>query len=447
MRDELKDRLAGMGADKLTEALLELADSNPDAAEAVERLTSTPEEKIKRFKAKLTELKQETRYVSWNEAAAFSRELYSVLQLLEDVSDPNEGIRLILAFYKTDEAVFERCDDSNGEVGSVFFFGARDLFAKFASGFHDKNWLIDQIFILLLDDNYCVRESMLEGIGHYLGEKWVRKLIDKLWNEADRREEGDRSHMIMLVRTLAKEIKDPDLFEKAVRAAHPEDLPVGLIPDIAEVYLDSGNPEIALSWLEKPAPGEISQINKREDLLRRIYLEMDDRENLTPVAWRIFRRHRDIDSLAALIETIGRDQWEASLADEVKLIQGDVGLSLSDATFLFDLGLVNEAEAYVFTRREQLKGGHYSSILRLAEKFEEQARYLVVTILYRALLDSVLGRGATKYYRYGVEYLRKLEQLSNRVNDWCEIPIHPDYFKQLREKHGRKYSFWSGYDG
>jgi hypothetical protein len=103
------------------------------------------------------------------------------------------------------------------------------------------------------------------------------------------------------------------------------------------------------------------------------------------------------------------------------------------------------AESYLQARAEQLDGDHYQFLLPLAETFESLARPLTASLLYRALLDSILRRARTTTYGHGVRYLGKLDLLAQTVNDWRDIEPHTVYVEQLRRQHGRKTSFWSRY--
>ncbi len=116
-----------------------------------------------------------------------------------------------------------------------------------------------------------------------------------------------------------------------------------------------------------------------------------------------------------------------------------------DAHFLFDMGLLNEAAKYILSHQQQLDGDQYGSILPLATGFEENEKYLAASVLYRALLESILRRAQSKYYHHGVRYLKKLDKLSPLVTDWGDCISHGDYFKELSEKHKRKRSFWGRY--
>ncbi len=104
------------------------------------------------------------------------------------------------------------------------------------------------------------------------------------------------------------------------------------------------------------------------------------------------------------------------------------------------------AESYLQARAEQLNGDHYYALLPLAETFASLARPLTASLLYRALLDSILRRAKTTTYSHGSRYLRKLDLLAKTVSDWRDIEPHNVYVEQLRQQHGRKTSFWSRYE-
>lgn len=43
-------------------------------------------------------------------------------------------------------------------------------------------------------------------------------------------------------------------------------------------------------------------------------------------------------------------------------------------------------------------------------------------------------------------YLKKLDSSAKSISDWRNIANHTVYMEDLRQKHGRKKSFWSRYD-
>jgi hypothetical protein len=79
-------------------------------------------------------LKHSTRFIDWRGAAGFARELEMLLRDVKSgVDDPITGVELVAAFYEADNAVFEMCDDSSGNIGDVFRYDAKELFVEYAS--------------------------------------------------------------------------------------------------------------------------------------------------------------------------------------------------------------------------------------------------------------------------------------------------------------------------
>jgi hypothetical protein len=72
---------------------------------------------------------------------------------------------------------------------------------------------------------------------------------------------------------------------------------------------------------------------------------------------------------------------------------------------------------------------------------------LAATVLYRALLNDILGRGRSPAYGHGARYLAKLQDLSEQAPADSRIDNHATYVTCLRKVHGRKSSFWSLVEG
>jgi hypothetical protein len=107
---------------------------------------------------------------------------------------------------------------------------------------------------------------------------------------------------------------------------------------------------------------------------------------------------------------------------------------------------MDDAESYILSRAGELDGDFYSSLVPLAKSMDAEGRHLVATVLYRALLDSILESGNTRAYSHGVRYLKKLDKMASSVTDWKGFPKHSSYVSALRTAHGRKHSFWALYD-
>lgn len=401
----------------------------------------------KELKSRISALKRSRRFVRWGESAGLARELRELLQQIEDqVEDAQLGCTLVANFYTTDHSVFGRCDDSSGHVGDVYRYDACELFARYAKRCTDKSWLAKLILKASLKDDYGVRDVLVKSAAEFLPEAPLRWLIDQFQQLAAKEaDEFPRRHWLYQVESLARQLKNAPLFEQTRRAAWGDEPGSAGCVDIARVYLECGDEQTALAWLERIPAGEGYQQHERDELLLAIYARQGDKQQQAKVAQRSFRRQRDRIGFERWIEIVGDNQRAELLDQEVRIILNAPLLSLTDAAFLVEMEQWDAAESYLQARIEQLNGDHYQFLLPLAETFASLARPLTASLVYRALLDSILRRARTTTYGHGARYLRKLDLLAKTVSDWGDIEPHTVYVEQLRQKHGRKSSFWDRY--
>jgi hypothetical protein len=431
----------------MAEVLLNLAERIDEASDVVERLLATPEENVKRFKRRLAGLKRGRKFVDWREVPNFARKLGGILaDLREGATTPETGVQLVAAFYECDRSVFERCDDSSGIIGDLFRYDASVLFVRYAAACADKDWLNDRLLKLYANDGYGVRHSLLEVASKFLPERTVYKLIAQMWERAEAESPGSfaADHWRIGVRTLARQMKDAEIYEKAWLVSSPEPS-AGVCMDIAEVYVEADDPKAALHWMERVPESNKFQAVKQDSLLLTIYEQLGDREGMTKVAWRIFLNHRSATNLKILLNTIGESEGERVVEEQVEKILGEDSLSYSDAQFLIEIERAQAAEDYILSRAAELDGDRYLQLLSLAKPLEEAGALLGAAVLYRALLESILQRAVSRYYNHGVRYLKKLDALGPRIDDWRDFTPHESYKEKLAEKHARKRSFWARY--
>ncbi len=167
----MRDELLKLTKEKLVDALIELAGDSDRAADLIERIVSSPTENLSRFEQKLADLGRQNRYHDWRSVKSFARELRYMLEDLRAANpDPREGVRQVAALYEADEDIFNAGDDSSGDLGGIFRYDALELFCEFAVQCADKNWVIDLVIKLNQDDNYGVRDSLVDAAEKYLSK-------------------------------------------------------------------------------------------------------------------------------------------------------------------------------------------------------------------------------------------------------------------------------------
>jgi hypothetical protein len=452
--EQQRKNLTALRKEVLVDALLELAVRDSLAGDIVDRIVSSPMENLKRFKQKLAALKRSRRFIPWGESASLARQLEEMLnEVKAAVSDPELGTELVAAFFEADKDTLGRCDDSSGYVGEVYRSDAVNLFADYARRCSDKDRLVTLVFRVIRQNDFGIRDTLIEKAAEYLPEPGMRGMIGLMQEAADSETDHGKNHWRQMISSLARQLKDAQLFEttRLATAARFERIPTATCIDIARVYLESGDTGKALSWIEKIPENETFQDHERDQVLLEIHRRHGDAKRQEEVAWRIFRRGRSAHALETLLGVIGEDRREETIEREVSSIiaatpLSTVSLSKSDVAFLVGIGRIDDAERYLLERADKLEGDDYTNLPPLAETMEKAGHHLAASLIYRALLDSLLQRAHTKAYPHGVRYLKKLDRLAPSIADWRGQTDHETYKAELRRAHGRKSAFWSRYD-
>jgi hypothetical protein len=105
--------------------------------------------------------------------------------LKDGVSDPLTGVELVAAFFEADNTIFEMCDDSSGNIGMVFTYGAKELFVDYAKRCNDKEKIAEIILKVNQKDSYGTRDTLIDCAGECLPEPIVRSMIGTLQQNGD----------------------------------------------------------------------------------------------------------------------------------------------------------------------------------------------------------------------------------------------------------------------
>jgi hypothetical protein len=244
---------------------------------------------------------------------------------------------------------------------------------------------------------------------------------------------------------LERELKDPALFERTRVASWGRLNPAAHL-DIAQVWFDCGDADTARKWLDSVPQGDNFRGEERDELLIRVAAAQGDAATRDAAAWRRFRRDRSRAALDVLLNVIGADQRDMAIEQERRQILGSVSLEVSDALFLLEMGFSDDAEIFLLERIAQISGDHYGETLDLAEAAVQHGLALVATLLYRALLESILVNVRRTAYRHAAKYLAIQSRLARSVADWRGHPSHEVFVADLRKRHGLKKAFWAMVD-
>lgn len=442
-----RERLIRLGAEALADTLLDLGGRYIPVSKRIDRLVETPEEKLKRVKAKISGLKRAKRFVPRRESSEFAADLLGILEdIRESVRDPKNGLLLTASFIETDEAVISRCDDSDGIIGDVYRIDARDLFAEYGAAEEDKESVVNLIFRLNLNNEYGVRDTLLDHAVDMLGEPEIRGLIRKLLkSQEEDTSDRYRFHALINVESLAKQIGDAELFEQTVLTRVESPYPKLWI-EIASAYLKAGDPDAALDRLSKIEEIREPYSTERDRLFSEIYRVKGWSDRRAELLRHMFRQHRSVELLNEIAASVGEERRDELVGEAVDEILHRVGFDLSDLKFLLDCDQKKEAELYLSKRADWINGESYYHWLPVAEEMERAGLLSGVTLIYRALLLAILENANYAAYGHGARYLKKLDRLAEQIGDWKTTAEHQLFKEKIVAGHGRKSSFWAKYE-
>ena len=405
--------------------------------------------------AQIDSLRDDGQFVSYGASSAFAAQLESLLDEVEEFgsSDPGAALAVIERFLSLPDALFQRVDDSDGNLGDVFKFAVQ-LWLKFAeqvrAGDADGAPWLSKILSYVHNDGYGVFDDLISASGGLLTPQELRQLASTFEQEVARRLSGGNSSddsyagikAALGLRAVAVALADVQMYEASVLLRSPEPNTLQ-VEDIVRFALSIDALERVEYWLGRPLwkadPGKHRSL--RNQWLRKtgqtVQLENEMRE--------LFRSHPTLGNLEECLRHLNgpavlelRQAVEALPEPPDKLYQRVQMLILVER--------IDEAARLLVRYASQLEGVHFGILTTWIELFTSNGNLLAEVVCYRALLDDLLNRGYTKAYRHGARYFKRLLALDKAIVDYEGLVDAQTYIRKLQAAHGRKHSFWKAAD-
>ncbi len=453
-RNELREQLELLSKAELVNLVLDTHEWGSEAGrsilEAAAMRRNTPGA-ARLVRDALSRWTGRTHFVGRSDAWEYARELSSIIDMLESEilpSDPEEAFAIAGRFLAEEEAIVGAVDDSDGVLGGemqripVIWLEAASRIPRPPEG-----W-IDRVTAIVDNDPWCVRDRMLEDAARLLSREELLELYGRYRDRAieTRRSdpEGDLSYATLSctvrMRQVAIALGDPERYEQAITVHSPEPNILQRI-DIARVYLRFGHHERVVELLEREEPDRFGS-EERERVLDAAYEAMGNREARVVLGRKRFERSPDARSWRSLRELLPEPERTALDGEALEKGRNDTD-PIRGAQLLFELDDAAAAERIVLEHRDRIDGRNYGALLELIEWFEAQNRPLPRVVLYRTLLISILDRGYSKAYDHAASYFRQLVLLDRAIGTYPEgLESHERFVETIRDRHGRKRSFW-----
>ncbi|RZL21870.1 MAG: hypothetical protein EOP64_08655 [Sphingomonas sp.] len=464
--------LAALGAERLAELLLDVTAGDPAAKRRLrlELASRSGGDVASEIRKRLVSIGKSRSFVDWRKVKELARDLEGQREAIAvhvAATRPGEAFDLLWRMLEMAPSIYERCDDSNGAIGSVIDSARDDLGAIAVEAGQPVGALADRVFAAVCANDYGQFAELITLTAPALGPDGLNRLKAQFETLAANAPIGapDRERRVIglstrgpiyqddyergrhgrLVRSALTEIADAlgDVDGFADRYSDEERASPAIAAAIAERMLAADRAGEALAALDKAADG--FRLGGHWPDWHRVRIEVLDALGRSSEAqderWQAFERGLNASYLRAHLKRL--PDFDDMEAEERALGHVSRHPSFHQAlAFLVDWPALDRAAGLVMARTDELDGDHYGLLTPSADALE-QRHPLAATLLLRAMIDRSLD--AAKYKRYGhaARHLQTCEHLARRIDDFARHRNHAQYVTDLRQRHGRKNGFWN----
>jgi hypothetical protein len=450
--------LAGLGAERLAELVLEL--SAGDAAskrklrlELVSR--SGGADVAPEIRKRLVTIAKARSFVDWRKIKALALDLDTqriAITTYVAPSAPAEAFDLMWRILAMAESIYERCDDGNGTVSNVIALARADLGAIGEKASLAQSALADRVFEGVLANGYGQFDGLIALLAIPLGSdglellkaKFERRMVG--YGSSGPLHEDDIAvrHHTRMVQSALTEIADAlgDVDGYAALFSAKERASPAIAARIAKRMLAVGRADDAMAALLLAEPDFRKGAHWSD--WQQVWIDTLDAvgrgEDAQAERWATFERTLNAEYLRAHIKRLPDFEDEEAETRALAHVSqsGDFHQALA---FLINWPAHNLAANLVIARQGELDGNCYALLTPGAEALELR-HPLAATLMLRAMIDYSLIHSKTTRYGHAARHLQTCEHLAKRIEDFGDRRDHAAYVAHLRALHGRKTAFW-----
>jgi len=431
-----KKELLALGVEKLANALISLHENDIIGIQkkvelAVAAQLEDPKQLISLIRKDLTTFKRSDRFISYKESGKFANDLDQVQSWILSLSQTSsvDAMKLMERFLDLQEVVLNRVDDSNGSISDVFIAACKNFGAICAQVPLFVEEAVDLVYARFMQDNYGIYRDIIVNFKTVLTKEGLVLLQDKMKQAAN----PENAYTVQCaLKSIADCQKDVDAYLQAC-FFHGTLSSYDHI-EIAERLIADNRATEALEWLDEQV-SESSEL-KIKALTMNAEVEEAQQER---VKW--FKASLSPDVYGEVLQNTDskdRDNFKIEAIQEA-FLSPRIDAAIR---FLIDIQEFQEAAKLVRLKIEQVDG--FYSLRPIANELSATDP-LAATLLYRKMIEPVLKKAVSKYYKYAIKDLISCIILSSTITHWESFPTHQEYFTSLQEIHKRKSSFWTQY--
>ena len=454
--EDLATFLKRQKSDVLVNVLVELAGQYEGVSDRLERLqlVDRPDKLAADFRKTLAAWRRSKKFYSYRESCAFGHELERwLMQVGSELApkDPAAALALFESFIASDSSWFERADDSDGCIGDAMRCACEQwLEAARRCESPPDEWPA-RIVALYRADEYGGRETLLRHADLLLGEDGLRLLVSEFEREMARAlssaggiqsRGGLPSGVYRLsgaLNLLSEALHDPDVLVRSVCSYSPQ--PNGLQKEsFVAAYLKGNRPEDAMRWLADPWEPQFE--SRRQSLLSDALVRLGRGQESANLRQQLFEKSLSVYDYQRWIELLPASAHPGAheRARQLALVHADPCVA---AQILLANDEARDAETVLIGSAELVDGRRYEALPKMAEALLAKNCFRGASVLYRALLNSILERANSVAYGHAARYWWKLKEISASCETLDPLVTQAEYEAAVRAKNPRKVGFWA----
>ena len=465
-----KINLIELGPNKLAELLLEVSTGSADIKRRLRLELSfqiSATELGKDVRKRLVAIRKSKSYAGWRRRKSLVKDLQTQVEMICDkvaIDDPTLALELLWDFISLAPSVYQRVDDSRGEVSTVFSAALERLSNIAPLAVVDPEVLASQVWSALQDNSYGEFDGIIALIAPTLGSEGLTYLKQSVVTYQNNSEEGgseDHPALIFL-RSLRAEDNHPGTPKMQQVKVWLQDIALAqgdaeayaalqgaedlILPDvaaeIAQIWLDAKRHDEALALLEgADLDGEADSSEAWDTVYIRCLSEMGHNEKVQSHCWLRFEQSLSAAHLRRYLKPLP-DFEDLEVEDRAKnyaltFPHFDTALRffLEWPDFLFAARLIK-------TRTNEINGGFDWHLTPTIDALRER-HPLSAALILRAMITNALDHMTVASYADAAEHFKDCAALDAKIENYDKFQTHIDFCQRLEKKHGEKIAFWN----
>lgn len=443
MSKNLRAKLETLSQENLIDIICAVHDTGKDEKILIEQFIAAynPQDLYKILNKQITSIKSSKRFIDYHESHDMACKIHRINSGIDSrlvKQSPDLAIKLCKRLIEIDGSIFGRADDSNGDISESYYATYEILDAAFYNSDLPVDQIADYLFDIYTHDDYGVRSHILNYFN-----KSLKKGADKRLETLILTNKLERYMTVNALKVIADVRNDVEYYIRIVKEYNEEDksrIPDHEICDVAKRLNHAFRGDETIELLENLDFNDY-RYAQRANLLIEAYKLNGEDDKAKEVLWECFETFLQAKDYLEYVKLLSEEERQIARNKAIELTkaQGNIAVSLR---FLYDVKEYDVIDNLIFENNQKLNAYDYSLYRKLSTDLAKNGKYLAATLLRRELVNNVLTKAISKYYKYAVSDLKKAGEFSLQVTDWHEFDDHDTFMEVIKESHKRKTAFW-----